>query len=432
MTTARICALLFAGFLPLYLFSFGTLPIPIPEYPTWAFYGDSRETILQGVWTVSNQFSIAKHPFYPLIGRPLYWLGGALFGGLDAPLSTNLALTLPSAVMGAAGVAAAYWGLIGNRPTAPRQALGFAVLYGLGTAPWMFGAFPDTYAFTAFFTILFLGLLARADPENPRHVFGLAAANALACWCSPQQLMLAVVPGVYWLLAHGVGAALVRRVVQYSVGLGVTWAMPYYLWLYFFGPGWRMPHQYMKENVEFSTGFIGTVLLDFHVFGLAGPATHPNAYTDPTFTVFRDAPLWWWAVLAFYLFFVARALSGVRGSTARGARYLPGVAVFMLGYSVFFMLFNAPESYLMAMTCTFVFVFGLHSAAEPKAPIDRALPFALAAVLALSNTAVLLRLRAEAIADPLGYQLKEEPPPEEASEGGTHTATTTATATTAP
>lgn len=403
MTRARTALLLFAAFAALYQLTFGTLPFHIPDYPTWAFFADSREGMLRAIPSISNDVSIAKHPMYILVGRPLFWLALAIYGAVSAPLDVNLAITLPSAIMGGGGVAIAYWVFRENRDDRG-EALGFALLYGLGTAPWVFGSFPDTYVFTAFFTILYVGVLLKIDPEEPKHIFLLAAANALACWSSPQQLLLAVLPGMYWLLRHGIGAHLIRRVVQYSLALAATWVLPYYIWLYFLGPGWRMPHQYMKENVEFSLGFIATVPLDFTIFNVVGPTTQPNLYTDPTLAVFGAAPLWWWPILAVYLVFVVLCVRHWRTSNAKGAAFLPGIVVFMIGYAIFFMMFNAPESYLMALTCTFIWLFGLHSARVAAGPpvLRRFLLPALVALACISNFTLIRSLRAEAIAKPLG------------------------------
>lgn len=314
-------------------------------------------------------------------------------------------MILPGAVAGAVGVALAHRTLLNAHPDG-RHALGFTALYGLGTAAWGFSSFPDTQVITALFTVGFFYALTKVDLDEGRGWLVLAFAQALPCWGSPQQLFLAVVPGLYWLLRHGVSGALVRRVVQYSAGLAAFWAVPYYLYLYFFGPGWRMPHAYVKENTEFTAGFLATVPSDFFLFSIAGPNVHPDHYTDPSLSIFGAAPGWWWLIAAAFGVLVAMSATRWRGSDARSARYVPGTLAFMAIYSAFFVFFNPGESYLMAFTCAFPWIFTLHAGfATRREPAAYRLLATVVLGVWVTNVGVLSSVRRLAIEDPIGYQL---------------------------
>lgn len=280
-----ICtALLFCGFFVLYQLTLAVHPTKFPDF--WFLGLDSQKKILF-FNALPSSWHGRKHPLYVIVATPLYLVAArALYSWVGGVLRENLALVFPGALIGGANIALSY--LIFLRKGSNRWvALCFAVLYGLSTATWIFSSYPETYALTALCTNIFLLMLlyGRSDSKS---VSILAVANALACYASPQQIFLSVIPGFSYLRSYGWNEG-GRKVARYAIVFLLTFVLPYQVWLMtsqFFGHRTDTAIVYLKEyasagNLLDSEDY-ARVLLNFTVFSVVGPIVKPASYQDPS------------------------------------------------------------------------------------------------------------------------------------------------------
>ena len=95
---------------------------------------------------------------------------------------------------------------------------------------------------TAFWTNLFLLSLVKLGRANPGTA-RLALLNGLASLCAPHQILLAVVPGFYWLRTRRWKTVLTNT----AVGLIAAFVIPYVLFLELFGAGFRFPDRFTTK-----------------------------------------------------------------------------------------------------------------------------------------------------------------------------------------
>jgi hypothetical protein len=201
-----------------------TLKRPIPDL--WFGGIDSYRVALQNSpqYHPMALWQWKKHALFVAVARPLYGqVGLRAVSRLPEPYRTNLALVFPCALFGALNAALAY--LLFRRTGFARDAaLLPTALYALAPSIWYFGALPETYIVTAFFTNLFL-FTFMGDPQARRWL-RLAGLQLLACWCGPQQLLLALVPGVQVWIGRGPRAAL-GLAVRYGAVLLFGFVLPF-------------------------------------------------------------------------------------------------------------------------------------------------------------------------------------------------------------
>lgn len=402
------------GAFVLYLLTLGTLPIVFPEYPSWLYFADNREGLILGVDSVSNNFSIVKHPAYRLVAWPLYALGQLLFAGATPPLDRNLTLALTGAVPGAVAVAVAARAF---RSNAPDRWIGwsFALLYPTCLATWVFSSTPDTQSLTSLVVAAYCLALLRFRGTDVRSAAPLAIVNAAACWCSPQALFLSFVFGIRAVLRYRKDiVSIVRQSAIYATVLFLIWALPYYIFLYFGPFGWRAPHLYVKENLAFDLGYLIEVPLNLLVFAISGPPVEPTSFGDPAHVALSEAPLGWWPVFGVVLLVIGAGLrrlpwtEALRGEepvetqeplNARLGTDAFGLLAFVAVYIVFFIGFNPREVYLMSMIMLCPWLLVLQTGLAGGGRWGRWLAAAVVVLVPLSNVFVVAHIRALALSD---------------------------------
>ena len=356
---------MFLGFFALYQlsFTFRTITFPGPNGWFWAdSYVDSYK------W-LGHEGQASRHPLFALVAPHLYELGQVAYRAIDGHLGRNLTTAFPSALLGGLNVCLAFWLFLLNHPNR-RAALGFSLLYGFSTSTWFYSSLPESYVMTAFWTNLFLLSLVKLGRANPGTA-RLALLNGLASLCAPHQILLAVVPGFYWLRTRRWKTVLTNTAV-YSLGLIAAFVIPYVLFLELFGAGFRFPDRFIRSYASvvhlIDPDAYVIPIVNFLIFSVVGPVMHPMMYhaSHPGFdhsfsTVVASVPATWLIVAVPYLLLAGRSLLGLRRSPARLAALLPGISALIVSNIIFFAYFNPFEVFLYSMPLVLPWLLVLHS-----------------------------------------------------------------------
>ena len=305
-------------------------------------------------------YMVKKHVLFWVIEAPLYDLGRLVYGAVDGPAGTNLARHFPGAVVGAANVCTA-WLLLRRVAGHAGLAAPFLLLYAASGSVWMFSSFPESYVLTALTTNLFLLSLLRPGPVP---VALPALTNALAGLAAPQQILLAVVPGLLY-LREGARRAW-RRIGVYALILVAAFGVPWLAansitkdgldpaaWRW----GWFAFLRVLRNdpNLE-ARAHMGNAFLDVvtnHVlYATATPPLDPypwqipNDIQHPPWSAVFGAPLSY-ALVALAL--LALVLPGIGRALRQPPPTLPfarPLFLYLMIYLVFFTLVNPMDAYL--------------------------------------------------------------------------------------
>ena len=354
--------LLFAGFFLLYQASLAFQATRF--HPFLLFGADSMEDLFKGIWhgRIANTARL-KHPLFPVVTMPLYQIGSSLYSFVPGSLGENLALAFPCALLGAINVCLSFWIFMENYPKR-WLALVFVLLYGLSAATWIFSSIPETYVLTTLCTNLFFGVLLRwKDREDS--ALRMAGLNVLACYASPQQIFLAIVPCVYYLQAGHWSKQATRQVVRYVAILATLFIVPYGFFVNFLGFGWKFPAGYLYAYGQIQNfldpAWYLVVFQNFMVFSVVGPIVLPKLYCDPSFIAFTQVSLPWIVVAGLYSICSARCLWALPRSPATFATLWPGAVLFILCYVGFFQFFNPKESFIYTLPMLLPWLLLIHS-----------------------------------------------------------------------
>lgn len=108
-----------------------------------------------------------------------------------------MAAVFPLALAGIINLYLAFRIFLMNYPHWKSAAL-FTLFYGFSASVWIFSSFPETMLVTTLATNIFI-LLMLSQVSILSTLPVLAAVNVAAAFASPQQLMLAIIPGVSYL-----------------------------------------------------------------------------------------------------------------------------------------------------------------------------------------------------------------------------------------
>ena len=355
---------LFAGFFLLYQVSLALQSTRFHPHFTPLFGADSMEDLFIGNWRGRiGATAMWKHPLFPVVTIPLYQLGSKLYSPVPGPAGINLALAFPCALIGAINVCLSFWVFMRNCPNR-RIATLFTVFYGLSAAVWVFSSVPESYALTALCTTLFLWAFLRWK-DDAGSVLRLAGLNAIACYASPQQILLAIMPGVYYLQAGRWSRQSIKQVITFGLALVLLFIIPYEVFIKKAGGGYRFAEVYLNAYGDWKH-FLDppsylVVLRSFLVFSVVGPIVRPELYADPSARVFELAGPAWLMIVGLYLVWSVGCLFALRGSTARAATLWPAILFFLTCYLGFFLFFNPEESFLYAMPMLLPLFLLLHS-----------------------------------------------------------------------
>jgi hypothetical protein len=260
---------------------------------------------------------------------------------LPEPYGENFALSFPGALLGALNVCLAYalFQLIGFNRYA---ALLPTILYGASGSIWIFSSFPETYTCTTLFTNLFLFLML-SDPEGKRWK-RLSLGNAAACFCAPQQILLAVIPTINYLYRGGLRVGFLRA-FRYAGALAILFVAPYSLFLLLIGRPEFAGSEFI-EWLELGGGADGltwfSVSLTFLVFSQVPLAIQPNAPINGS-AILSTGASWWLPVI---LVATYTAVGIVRGARRWPFSLAPSLLVFCAVYMTFFVVWQPHEALL--------------------------------------------------------------------------------------
>jgi len=355
----------------------------------WRFGADSMEELFQ---RRSTTLAGVKHPLFALITPPLYQLGRLLYSWAPEDLAARLALIFPVALLGALNTALAIWVLEQNdRDRTTANLLG--LLYGLCATSWVFSSYPDTYALTALCTTFFLGVLI-VHLRRGTSMLPVAAANALACYASPQQIFLAVIPIFSRLRSERLSKRSLREAAQYGIVLVVLFVLPYLIFLEISGEGWRLAPGYVNAysdvNRLVDVAWYPVVVLNFLVFSTVGPVVHPSLYRDPTTGFASEVDPYWYVLAGLYLILVVRGLRLLKESSSVLKPTADGLVAFLASYSLFFLVFNPMESFIYSFPALLPWFLLLQSGFAARDPGRwRAYLALLLVAVALNNLGVI-------------------------------------------
>jgi hypothetical protein len=345
---ATTLLILFGCFFALFQVSFACQPIRF--HPRWTnFFGaDSME----GLWTgVDIGSPIAKHPLYAIATRPMYYVATWLYSPGSSNQRANLALAFPGAVLGGLNVALSFWIFRRTRRDTVVTWL-FVLLYGFSSSLWVFASFPETYVMTALCTNLFLaGFVAK---RTAGRTLGLSALNALACFASPQQVLLATIPCVNHMQRARSPREVLKGIGTYVAALTGLFVIPYELFLGLSRFGWNFPQRYATEYVDLSAAtdrhWAFHTVVSMLVFPLAAPPVNPERFGNPSLPLLWRAPfVWWLAAVAFAATAVIAARGLTRDFWRQSSETSRSLAAFVLAYMAFFLIFNPGEAFLYSL-----------------------------------------------------------------------------------
>jgi hypothetical protein len=329
-----------------------TLSATAPFSEFAPFGADNHRSVFTELasWHPLALYQAKKHPLFVAVTVPLHAIGKAIYGTLPSPHDSNFALAFPVALLGGANAGVAY-ALLRTIGFGPRIALLPTAFYAGSASLWYFGSFPDTYMLTTLLTNLFL--LAFLKDHRLVRWKRLAAINALACFSTPQQIVLAVVPCVQQVRMNGVRAGL-PRCVRYVGALCLLYVVPFLLFLTTNPKGAFKPRKaaFAYEELVRWSSFDNFRRMDgwfapaasFVLAAQVAPDVPTEMYNPLTPAAYVEAPRHAWAlslcVLAYVVFGLARGWKGGR---------LPGsvaILLFCVAYGLFFVFFNPGEAFL--------------------------------------------------------------------------------------
>ena len=348
MKTIRfIPGTVFAVFFAIYLFS---LPLFGARFQSALLFGSDDMFAAYNGHPVRNL--IEKHPLFVVV-MLLYRVATWLVAWAPPTFAHNFSMVFPMATLGAASVTLGYYAflrLCDNRETA----LLFTALYGVSASAWFFGSYPETYILTTFCTNLMLcAVLAWPKEPGAGMVARTAFLNVLACYCSPQQIFLAIVPLLRW-PGRSLPAlkSYLRRAIWYVSVLALLFLIPYETYLKVMGKGWRFGPVYLQVYARVSNlahpNWILLVAANFLIFSVIGPSLPPSYFTDPSLKIFRALSLSWLAVALVLSLFLLISLLGLRRQGGERTLVLPLLAL-VVADILFFVYFNPSEAYLYVL-----------------------------------------------------------------------------------
>lgn len=361
-----------------------------PDELFWRFGADNMIEVFE---RRSTSLAGPKHPLFAVITPPLYSAARALYAWAPEPAQTKLALGFPAALLGALNTALAFW--IFRRNRSGVTAAGFGFLYGLSAATWIFSSYPDTYVLTALTTSAFVAVLVTRTGRETSKL--LAAANALACYASPQQIFLGIVPVLDRLRSIGPSREWLVGAVRYGATVAVLFVIPYLIYLEIASEGWKLAPGYVKAYSDparlIDPSLYPVVLVNFLVFSVVGPLVHPSLYRDPTTGFFAEVPLWWFALVALYGALVVHSLRHIGASLAVLKPAVPSILAFLLVYSLFFLVFNPGESFIYSFPGLLLWLLVLQTGFSARETRTwRVILAMLVAATAANNVQVILLL----------------------------------------
>lgn len=317
-----------------------TAPQPYPDF--WLYGCDSYRMALTRVGShpMAN-YQTTKHPMFVAVELPLHRAGTIIFSGLPEPYAENFALSFPGALLGALNVCLAYvlFQLIGFRRN---LALFPTILYGASASIWMFSSFPETYICTTLFTNLFLFLML-TDTEGKKWA-RLSLANAVACFCTPQQILLALIPVFNYLYREGLRPGM-RKALRYAAALALLFVAPYLLFLASIGSP-EFAYAEFFEWAALSGGLSGmtwfAVSLTFLVCSQIALAIPPNAEIAGA-AILSAGPAWWVPTI---LIAIYTTVGVVKNKCRWPFALAPSLLVFCAAYIAFFVVWQPQEAFL--------------------------------------------------------------------------------------
>ncbi len=204
----------------------GRLAEPFPDL--WRLDADSYRLAFThtGHHPMANYLTL-KHPLVVAIGIPLHRIGRLLSQPFPMPFRENLALNFPGAVIGSLNVCVALL-LFRRLGFVKWRALLPTFLYATAASVWIFSSFPDSYVFTTLAANVFF--LAQLSDPDVKHWRRLAFLNAVASFCAPQQILLAIVPLTRIMRSLGWKGGL-RKAFLYCAALALLFVLPYLAFL---------------------------------------------------------------------------------------------------------------------------------------------------------------------------------------------------------
>ncbi len=353
-----LIAMLFVLFFLLYQLSFALQSTKFPL--TWCFGADSMEEVYKGT---SKTIASHKHPLFSLLTTPLYNIGSIIYSKIPESHMANMTLAFPVALFGAANVCLSFIIFMKNYPS-QRIALLFSLLYGVSATTWVFSSFPETYVITAFFTNIFL-LTLICQSNSSSSIALVSVTNALACYASPQQIFLAIIPCISYLITGNWSKQAFGSVAKYLFVLVILFLIPYEVYIKCVGSGWKLAPVYLSVYGEIQRFFVqewyAVVLMNFLLFSVVGPSVHPSLFTDPSLAVIGEVSCLWIFAAVFYIILVVRSLVSLKKSSAKLKILYPGIMFFVVFYLSFFIYFFPKESFIYTLPSLLPWYLLIHS-----------------------------------------------------------------------
>ncbi len=171
---------------------------------------------------IEDPGDVKKHPLFPWVVIPLYWLGRILFSAL--PFQNESALIFPFALMGLLNLIVSYriFQAVFEGERAGFFAEALTLLYGACFSFWIFSSNVETYVVTTLFQNFLFWYCVRPSPSGPKtHVLG--ALLGLCVLASTAMIWLSVAVGVLFFCKSGsFQRAVVKSLAVLFWGLLVT------------------------------------------------------------------------------------------------------------------------------------------------------------------------------------------------------------------
>lgn len=336
------------GLAALYQVSLALHPARIPLFPDWSFGADSMEEVFRGI---SESLAGHKHPLFTVVAIPLYQMGGLIYRFVPGSVGENLVLVFPTAVLGGVCVMLAYR-LFRYVDGGSGNAFLLAVSFGFSASAWVFFSFPETYALTALMTTIFLWVfITRRDQPGIHYL--IPVSNALACYASPTQIFLAVIPCFYFLKKGNWDLSAWKRAARYLFYMGSLFVIPYGLYLELAGLGWKLAPGYVLAYADYlyllKPAWYLVVGLNSLLFSVVGPIAHPDQYTAPALSLFSDQSALWFAVSGLYLILLLWSVYRLLSSQSSFSDIGQGIILYILISAGFYLFFNPSEAFLYGL-----------------------------------------------------------------------------------